>query len=255
MKMIGRRSVLGIVALVALALCAFGASSASAAPGRAFTCAPNTETGKEQFSDAHCKTAATGNVGFKHVAIANGTETKITGGNAKTNAGTTAAEVSKLKGKIAGVATEVQCTTVENEGTAQLTNSATDVSGTGTIKYSGCTVTLPAGRNCVVTGGTVTTQPLKATTVGLATNKELKFEPVTPTKFADVNISGCLNNVPPTAAYPVNGTLIAEVSGATTTTTHEAITTQATLTFGGNPAGLQGAITISMEGGNPITLT
>jgi len=61
--------------------------------------------------------------------------------------------------------------------------------------------------------------------------------------------------VPPDGSYPVTGSLIAKTSGATLTTKHEDITTQNTLKFGGVKAGVVGAATISMEGGEPITLT
>jgi hypothetical protein len=242
--MSGRKSVIGLAALFALVLCAFAAANASAAQ-RAWTCAP---TGSG-YSDAHCVTAT--GTGFSAVEIANGTATKITGTNAKTASGTTAAEVSKLKGTISGLETEVQCTGLNGSG--ELTNAAESVSGTGTINYTTCTVTKPAGRECKVKNGTVTTNLLKATTVGQAANK-LKFEPNTGTEFAKVPIEGCLNNKPPAAEYPVSGSLIANTSGATTTTTHAEITTQGTLTFGGNASGIEGALTISMEGGNPIFL-
>jgi hypothetical protein len=245
--MIGRKSVIGLAVLCALAFSAIAATSAFAAPGRAFECAP----GGTQFSDAHCKTAGSG---FGHVAIANGTATKITGTNAKTAGSTTAAEVSKLKGKIAGIATEVQCTGLSGSG--ELTNAAGSVSGSGQITYTGCTVTAPAGRGCVVTGGEIKTKPLAATTAGLTNNNELKFEPGPgETEFASIPIGSCLENSPPSGNYPVAGSLIATTTGATTTTTHAGITGQKTLTFGGNAAGLEGALTISMEGGNPLVLT
>ena len=250
--MIGRRSVIGISVLFALALCAFGAVGASAAQ-RAVLCSANTESGKEQFSDAHCKTAATGAVGFKHVEIANGTPTAISGTNAKTASGTAAAAPSKLKGTLAGVETEVECTSTTGTGT--LTNSATFVSGTGTITYGGCKVTKPAGQGCVVTSpGTITTETLAATTESLAAN-EVKFKPNSGTKFATVPISGCetvsLNN-----NFPVTGSLIATASGATLTTTTAGVEGQNTLKFGGNKAGLEGSLTISNSAGtSAISLT
>jgi hypothetical protein len=170
--------------------------------------------------------------------------------NAKTASGTTASTVSKLKGTLSGLETEVQCTGLH--GTGVLRNTATNVSGTGTITYTGCTVTKPAGRECKVKNGTVTTNLLKAGTI--ATANKLEFKPNSGTEFAKVPIEGCLNNKPPAAEYPVSGSLVANTSGATTTTEHGAITTQGTLTFGGNAAGIEGALTISMEGGNPIFL-
>jgi hypothetical protein len=250
--MIGRKSVIGLAVLCALAFAAITAASASAGPGRAWTCK---KVGPlNQFNDEHC---INGNGGeYAHVAIANFSKTIIVGTNAATASGTTAASVSKLKGKISGIATEVDCTGLTGEG--ELENTETSVSGSGTITYSGCTVVAPAGRECAVTGGEIKTKPLTATTAGLANPNELKFEMASgETEFASIPISGCKENSPPSGNYPVAGSLIATTSGATTTTTHTAITGQKTLTFGGNAAGLEGALTIRMAGvgGNPIVLT
>jgi hypothetical protein len=242
--MMGRKSVIGLAVLCALVFSAISATSAFAG-GRAFTCAP----GGTQFSDAHCLTAGTG---FGHEEIANNKETFVTVTNERTASGTTAAEVSKLKGKIAGIATEVQCTGVSGEG--ELFNRAAFVEGTGELTYTGCTVTLPAGRECIVPGGTVTTEELFATTEGLGAN-EIEVEPVVPPVLAVVPIAGCKAGLPPPCACKVEGSLIATTSGATATTIHATITAQKTLTLAGNAAGLQGALTISMEGGNPIVLT
>ncbi|HET7444456.1 MAG TPA: hypothetical protein VFJ57_07340 [Solirubrobacterales bacterium] len=243
--MIGRKSVIGIAVLCALAPSAFAAASASAEQ-RAVTCAPE----GSGFSDAHCTTAGSPGT-FSHVNIPNGEATAITGGNEKTASNTTAASVAKLKGALSGVETEVQCTTVGGSG--ELTNTATSVSGSGTIEYTGCTVTKPAGKGCVVKGGAVTTEKLAATTVGQAANN-VKFTPAGETNFAVIPIEGCsiaaLNN-----NFPVTGSLVATATGATLSTTHAGVTTQNTLKFGGVKAGLEGAITISKAGGNPITLT
>jgi len=250
-----RKSVIGIAVLFALVVSAFAASSASA-EDRAYTCEP-VASGSHQFAsgDAHCVTPSAGTgAGFNHKLI---TETiDITGSNANTASGTTAAEASILKGTLSGLETELKCTTVKNGEveTNSLTNGTTSVSGQGVIVYSGCVVEKPAGRGCKVTNGTVTTKLLSATTVG-QTGTNLKFTPKTGTEFAGVSLEGCLNNKPPTAVYPVSGSLVASTSGATTTTTEAGITSQGTLTFGGNAAGLGGAITISKKSGNPISLT
>jgi hypothetical protein len=104
----------------------------------------------------------------------------------------------------------------------------------------------------VVTGGTVTTKTLKGTTVGQAANK-LKFEPNSGTEFATVPIESCsigsLNN-----KFPVTGSLVADTSGATTTTTEAGVTGQNTLKFGGVNAGIEGALTIKV-GSNGVALT
>jgi hypothetical protein len=242
--MIGRKSVLGILALCALAFSAFAAPNASAEQ-RAFTCTKAAKT--KTFHDAHCLDSKTTPFEYGHELIAEGVETEITATSAKTAAGTTAGEVSKLKGALSGVVTEVQCKTVH--GIGHLKNGPSSVSGTGILTYSECEVTLPAGKGCKVTGGKVETKNLAATTAGQAAN-QLLFKPNAGTEFASIPIEGCsipaLNNT-----FPVTGELTATTSGATTTTKHETITTQNKLKFGGVKAGLEGAITISMnEAGN-----
>jgi cell division septation protein DedD len=228
--------------LAAVALSAVGMATASAAQ-RADVCV-DVELGL--FKDAHCTTGVARGTYEKQNKITNGVATPITGTNEKTASETSAAAPSKLNGTLAGVETEVACSSVS--GTGSLTNSATSVSGTGTITYSGCAVTKPSGQGCAVTGGTITTETLAATTESLSTN-EVKFKPNSGTKFASVPISGCsttsLNNT-----FPVTGSLIATATGATLTTTKVGIEGQNTLKFGGNKAGLDGALTISdSEGG------
>jgi hypothetical protein len=238
--MTGRRSVIGIVVLCALALCAFGAASASAAQ-RAFMCEANTEAGKEQFSDAHCTKAESGSGGFKHVPIAEGFSAAFVASNAKTAMETKAATPSKLRSVVSGIELELECTTVSGEGS--LTNAESSVSGTGTIGYKGCAVTKPAGKGCVVTEGGFTTTTLALTTVGQAANN-VKLSPKSGTEIATVPISGCsigaLNN-----KYPVTGSVTSTASGATLTSTEKGVTEQGTLTLGGQKAGLEGAVTVS----------
>jgi hypothetical protein len=248
--MIGRKSVIGLAVLCALVVSAFSAAGASAEQ-RAYTCTPEAVVKDYASADQHCVTNIGSGGGRGHVLI-EAKETKITGTNEKTASSTTAKETSKLLGALAGVITEVQCTGLT--GTGNLTNAAASVTGEGVITYTGCVVTKPAV-GCEVVGGTIATENLTATTVGQAANR-LKFTPKAPaTKFATVPIKGCAGEAPPAGNYPVTGSLIAKTSGATTTTKHEDITTQNTLKFGGVKAGIEGALTISMEGGEPITLT
>jgi hypothetical protein len=260
-EMISRSSVIGIAVLFALVVSAFAAASASAVenPFRAYTCEP-VSSGR-QFSDEHCKTEASGaGTGWKHTLIT-AEKTPIIGNTlATTDEGTghtNAHTASKLHGTIAGVETEVQCTLTN--GTGELTNAAASVTGNGVIEYVECTVTKPEGRNCVVTGGVITTKKLRATTVGQEANK-VKFSAFEGTQLAGIPIAGCLENIPPAGNYPVTGSLVATATGATLTTTGAGATAQGTLRLGGQVAGLEGAFTIRMklEAGkeiNPITLT
>jgi len=222
-------------------------ASAVLSGSRAVTCVPDAEV--ISFGDAHCKE---GGVGYVHKVIANGTETKLTGTNEKTAEGTTASQPSLLRGTLSGLETEIQCTGVS--ATGALTNTASSVSGTATIEYSGCTVPKPAGRGCKVKAGKITTVLLRAGTAGQGVG-QIKVQPNSGTELASITLESCLNNIPPNTAYPVAGSLVASSGGATATTTEAEITSQKTLTFGGNAAGLEGALTFSKEGGSPIALT
>jgi hypothetical protein len=253
--MTGRKSVIGLAVLCALALSAFASASASAAAGRAYTC--TTTASSKNFSDEHCIVPTEPEKGTRgHVLIAEGTKTDIIATNAKTASSTTAAAPATLKGTLAGVKTDVSCTTVENdpEVTSYLLNGATSVSGRGRLVYSGCTVKEPVGKGCVVKNGKITTEELEATTAGQTANNKLEFKSVG-ANFAIIPIEGCANEAPPKANYPVTGSLVATTEGATTRTTIAAVETENKLKFGGNKAGIEGTITISMEGGQPIVLT
>jgi len=244
--MIGRRSIIGIAVLCAAAFSAIAVANASAAQ-RAWSC----QNIGVSYKDPHCTTFVGTGGSFSRINnIENGKATKITGTNAKTASETTAAAPSILKGALSGVETELQCTGLS--GTGELTNAEASVSGTGVITYTGCSVTKPSGKGCKVNEAKVVTKKLAATTVGQAANN-LKFTPNEGTEFASIKIESCsneaLNNT-----FPVTGSLVATTSGATTTTTHAGITTQNTLKFGGVKAGLEGSLTISMEGGDPIVL-
>lgn len=242
-----RESIIVLSIVSALAVCAVAASSASALQARAYTCSPTATT--LEFSKAHCTSADKPGSAFGHTLITE--TTTIEGTNANTASETKAKTPSRLEGTLAGFETAIECTGLG--ATGSLTNEATFVKGTGVINYTGCSVQKPSGIGCVVKGNAVSTEELKATT-GAQVLTNLKFEPVG-TKFAGITIEGCstseLNHT-----FPVTGSLIAKTNGATITTTHAGITGQGTLIFGGNFAGLEGALTISMSGGgNAIGLT
>lgn len=238
--MIGRRSIIGAFVLCAIALGAFGATSAYA-EGRYYMCEKNEVAGQEQFSDAHCVVGATGNGGFKHVEITAGTFQEYVATNAKTAKETTAAAPTTLKSTIAGVETEIECTGSSGEG--KVINAETSASGTGTLAYTGCTVTKPTGKGCKVTEGGFKTGTLSSTTAGQPANS-IKTSPASGETFVTIPISGCsieaLNN-----KFPVTGSVVVGANGATVSTTEAGVTAQATLKFGGNKAGIGGAQTVS----------
>ena len=191
-----------------------------------------------------------GNGDRGHVLLAGATNVTVT--NANTASGTTASTTVKLLGSIAGVVAEVQCTGMT--GTGALTNGATSVTGTTVSTYTGCTVPKPLGQGCVVPGGSFTTEPIEATSVGQP-GSDLKFLPKAPApSFATITFSSCsipaLNN-----SYALTGSFVAKTSGATVTTAHAAITGQNTLKFAGVKAGIETALTIRNQSGSPIGLT
>jgi hypothetical protein len=239
-EMIGRRSIIGAFVLCAFALSAFGAAGAQA-EGRYYMCEKNEAAGKEQFSDAHCVVAAEGNGGFKHVEITNGTFQEYVATNAKTAKETTAAQPTTLKSTLAGVETEIECTGSSGEG--KVINAETSASGTGTLAYTGCTVTKPAGKGCKITEGGFKTEPLASTTAGQPANS-IKVSPKSGETFVTIPISGCsieaLNN-----KFPVTGSVVTTASGATVTSTEAAVTALGTLKLGGTKAGIGGAQTVS----------
>lgn len=245
--MMGRKSLTSIVLLFAFVLSALAVSNASAFQ-RAYTCTPLASV--KDYNDQHCVTnvgAGNGSRGHTLISTAN-TEIAVT--NAKTAAGTTAATEWKLRGTLAGFEVEIRCTGLLGEGI--LTNAAASVSGTGTARFTGCTVAAPPG--CSVPGGKITTEELSGTTAGQAA-KTVKFAPKAGIKLATVPIGGTGCAIPENN-YPVTGSLIASESGATLTVTHAAITTQGTVVMGGVISGVEGAATFSMAGGGePITLT
>ena len=204
--MIGRKSILGLCMLCALAIAGLAAQSASAQ--KAYTCAETgTQVGANKFSDSHCKTPNGTTGPWRHVAFTG--KTNITGSG----------EVTKLKSVQSGVTLELQST--ELTGSGEMENkeegATTWAEGTGTITYKNVTVTLPAGKGCKVVGGSVTTNKLAATTKGLT--NQLKFTPATGETFAEFTVEGCsigaLNHL-----YTAKGSVIGNTEGATTVTTH-----------------------------------
>lgn len=178
-----RKSILGALVLCALAVCAFGAASASATGLTAYTCTEG--VGKPQYKDSHClegdETGA-----FTTKEITQETETTVTGEAVPTEGGVPTAQ---LKGKVALTEIEVTCNAVMTEsGTLKNVNAATmRVDGKNiTIHYTECHASLAANteKKCTVKNkgapenvGTITTNALKSTTEFNATEHFVKFEP------------------------------------------------------------------------------
>jgi hypothetical protein len=263
--MIKRRSIIGLCVLCACAFSAFAVQSAAAASNgtTAFTCKAVTPAGGTAgFSKEHCKAtdAVSSEAKFEHFAIPANTTTKITGGNTTTkNAeGVFETEPAFLTSTQAGVKEKLKATIVEKdpESAAWMENRQDPTTGEhyiigeGNLTYTNVTVVEPAEKGCKVKNERVTTQKLRATTKGQG--DAIKFEPapkieeekeIPQTLFAEFEIEGCsvgaLNGT-----YKVEGSLIAEVDGATIRTVESKITEQKTLKTRGQTSGLEGVLTI-----------
>lgn len=244
----GRRSLVVAALLCALLVAAFTAANAAAAQ-RAYTCTKAAPV--KEYTDAHCVNKT--GTAFGYVLINEGAETTVLGTNERTAVATLASTPWKLKGVLAGVATEVECTAVHSHG--GLTNAAASVSGTETITFTKCVVLVPFASGCQVTGGEFISNNVAFTTVGQSAGKML-FEPAPgEPQLATIGIKGCAGNMPPTNNYALTGKFKASVSGATVTTTHEETTLQGELKWGGVKAGLESATTLTMAEGKEPNFT
>jgi hypothetical protein len=234
------RKSFSIATFVVALLISWSLAATAAAEQRAYTCGTGTT-----FADAHCLRPGSGPFGL--VEIPNSTPTSFALSSSKTASETTAGTPSQLSGTAAGVAVEIECSSVS--GTGSLTNAASSVSGTGRLTYTGCVTLKPAGKGCKVSGGTINTEELKLTTIGQAANK-LKIEQLG-TRLANIKIEECsttaLNNT-----FPTTGSLVVSTNGATVASSKVEIETQNTLKFAGSKAGIGGALTVSDTGGSVV---
>ncbi|HET7443601.1 MAG TPA: hypothetical protein VFJ57_02980 [Solirubrobacterales bacterium] len=236
--MYSRKAALGIAILAVLGLSALAASGATASGATTFTCV--TDPSGTLIGD-HCLTSGTGEKS-KHVAIEPNTTTTSTLTNANTAEETKAAKSATLKATLAGVNTEITCSEIHGEGTVENRTTGEEMFGHGELKihFTGCEVKAPAGKGCKVPEGTITTNQLTSRTVGSGATG--KISPKEGTTFTEIKLEGCsiafLNNT-----FPVTGSLEAKTNGATITLTHAEATTQNTLKFGGQKAGIEFAVT------------
>jgi hypothetical protein len=158
--MIGRRATIGLSLLSALLLSAFAAQSALALEPptskntTAFTCVPDpNNTG--DFKDEHCdETGVKGKEKFKHELIPLKTTTEVDVSTEKVTESTKKSEPAVLRGVIAGVKVEIECTVVKNNTKESLIHNeepeakAHTFTGTVVTEYSKCNVKLLA--KCIV---------------------------------------------------------------------------------------------------------
>jgi hypothetical protein len=265
--MTGRRTIVGLWMLCALALSAFAAQSASATTKgtTAFTCKKTGAGGG--FTKSHCKPADAGSGEYSHVAVAENTTTEIKGTNQNTAAETTKATNLILKVTVGGVELELQATGLAGEGWTE--NRKDPGTGehylvdAGMTQFTGVTVQKPAGKGCKVytdnegvkgAEGVVDTAQLSVTSKGQG--DFLKFEPTEGSTFARFIFDGCSPAVPACeGTWEVTGSLKGVPEGATVRFSHTEVTTQNTLKGKGSKAGLEGTVAISSRMDNTETYT
>ncbi len=250
----GRKAVVGLCLLCALAFSAVAAQSAMASKGTtAFTCKKTGAGGT--FAKAHCKPGEAAGE-FSHVAVTQDTTTEITGTNANTNAETNGPEPTILKTVVSGVEVEIKSTIVSGSGsmTNKIEKAGEGVTGehfihgTGKIKYAGASMLKPA--KCSLEKTEYETKELTATTT--AQGDTLKFQPKEGTVFIEFTVVGAECPAGLKGNYPVSGSVAGTPEGATTTFIHGSkepatgTTGQGTLKVRNvNVAGVEGKLTIS----------
>jgi hypothetical protein len=277
--MTSRKAVVGVSFLCALAFCAFGAASASAAATTAGEC--TNVGGTHDFTDPHCDNAVVPGTGpFGHVLFPAGLVVNTTTANDFTGI----PSVFKLEAKIGGVSVAVTCNKVSGTGT--VTNNAgppmSVAFGDATIKFTECFVEKPE----VCAGAVVT---FSEAVVGVAGPHNLRisvakklgptFEEIT---FHEQNAAGTemglkyqptvVNNPIMTITFPAAcgfGVNPIAVKGffystggrggaATSSGATEVFTKSSTiggLTVAGSPATLEGTLTLRKTNGNPLIIT
>ena len=203
------------------------------------------------FSKAHCKAAdaVASGAEFEHKEIGVVTNTKITATNEKNGAATATTVKPILKGKIAGVGATLEATGMATSGTlSNVAGPPMKVTGKFTIKFTGVKLT-EGPKGCKVVGEVVNTTELSGES--LKETMEVEFKPPASGIFAEFSLESCeqaANNGP----YKVQGTAKAIADGATLETT---AASTANLKLAGQAATFTSVSTLSMEGGNPLSVT
>lgn len=244
--MTGRKAIVGLCILCALAFSAFAAQSALAVKGTTlFTC--KKEGPGHSFTKAHCKSGdfSPGNGEYEHVTFAEGTTTEFTGTNAGNGSDTKTTILTKLKSVSSGVAIEFQAAEVHWVG--WLTNAKDAITGEhyfhGRFKvtHKGVAVTAPKEKGCKVKGGEIVSNELEATTAGKG--DAVTISPVSGSAVESITVEGC--SIPAlNKEYKLEGSINCPMDGSTIECTHANTTEQGTLTLSGQKAGLEGTVTI-----------
>jgi hypothetical protein len=246
--MTGRRAVVGLSLLCALAFSAFGAASASAVGTTAFTCVKG--GGSKDFKDAHCKEGVAAGTGeYGHVAFTETTDVSVTNDTTGTTLPITLVFTSF------GIGTEIKCTTVSGESgglkVKNLTNEKGEMHVTGpsiVLVYAGCSV--PKPKNCQIAS---LAMGLTGTSFDSAEGKGLKF---TGSAIEQGITTFIIENKGGTCAtanvYSLKGTVNGSVSGATLAFSPG----NDSLLVNSSPADLSGTVTTkNTASGTPISIT
>jgi hypothetical protein len=259
--MIGRRAVIGLSLLCALAFSAISATGAMAETKTttAFECVP--AEGGAGFSKEHCAAADAVSTGakFKHKEIAVGAFKSVEGTNAKTASETTASTQAVLKATIGGLKAIFTAGTVT--ATGEMENFENPVSKAMDIKGRDIVITftkvvlagaLSTVEGCEVLNGQIITEKLVATSQVNTMEGEFSAEAPGSTLLAKIFLKNCKTPELNTKPQEVTGTAHAIGDGATLETT-EAST--AGLKVAGQPATLTSRVTMRLLGGNPVSPT
>jgi hypothetical protein len=96
----------------------------------------------------------------------------------------------------------------------KIENSGGVAVGSGELEFTGVTVSAPS--TCAVTGGKVTTKPLKISADWMiGTADYIKFEPVTPSTFATLTLAKGTGACAIAGSYNVSGSVFVKANNAT----------------------------------------
>jgi hypothetical protein len=179
------RSIIGVLVLSALAVCAFGAANASAAGLTAYTCTNQGITpGTGEYKDSHCQENVNPKGDYSTVVIPVNQTTEVEG-TAVSGTGTESGS-SNLHATLGGVGVTITCTAMTSEN-AHIKNITVGeemkVHGTtAVLVYTGCSAVAGAKEKpCTVTGsaaGVITTHSLTSTATEAAGGvHHVVFEP------------------------------------------------------------------------------
>jgi hypothetical protein len=157
-----------------------------------------------------------------------------------------------LKGKVLGTEVELHATNVECLSGSKIENSGGAGVDSGTLRFTGVTVTKPA-LGCEVPGGTLTTNPLKTKLVDLGTATGYdQFSPASGSEFITIPIEECVI----AGEYPVTGSITGQGNAWGTEAVIQPLAfspavdsaTGTHLSLGGQPATLQGTALNRLSG-------